>query len=87
VRLLAGGREGAELALHAADVRLVHVEVLDEEDLVRPSAQPPGVVREPAQRQEVVGLEDREAVLEVEALAGFDLLPDRLERAQGENGD
>jgi hypothetical protein len=87
MRLLARGREGAELALHAADVGLVHVEVLDEVDLVRTPAQPPGVVRELAERQEIVGLEDREAVFEVEALSGLDLLPDRLERAQSENGD
>jgi hypothetical protein len=38
VRLLLRRRERAELALHAADVRLVHVEVLHEEDLVRAAA-------------------------------------------------
>ena len=72
--------ERAELALHAADVRLVQVEVLDEVDLVVPprsAARPVGELAEPEQ---VVGLEQREPVLEVEPLAGLDLLPDRLER-------
>src|SRR5919197_650694 len=41
VRLPARRRERAELALHAADVRLVEVQVLDEVDLVRAAAQPP----------------------------------------------
>ena len=40
VLLLARRRERAELALHAADVRLVDVEVLDEVDLVRSAARP-----------------------------------------------
>ena len=80
-------RERAELALHAADVRLVHVEVLDEVDLVRPSAHAAREVGECAELEQVVGLEDRDAVVEVEALSGLDLLPDRLQRLQLENGD
>ena len=36
--LLLRRREGAELALHATDVRLIQIQVLDEEDLVRPTA-------------------------------------------------
>ena len=80
VLLLPRRRERAELALHAADVRLVHVEVLDEEDLVRSAANAAREVGERAELEEVVGLEDRDAVVEVEALSGLDLLPDRLER-------
>ena len=78
--LLARRRERAELALHAADVRLVHVEVLDEVDLVRPAAHAPGEIGERAELEEVVGLEDRDAVVEVEAFARLDLLPNRLQR-------
>ncbi len=87
VLLLARGRERAELALHAADVRLVHVEVLDEVDLVRASARAACEVGEGAELEEVVGLEDRHAVVEVETFSGLDLLPDRLQRLQRENGD
>ena len=68
-RLLLGDGEGAELALHAADVRLVEVEVLDEEDAVVPAAPATREVGELADRQQVVRLEEREAVLRVEALA------------------
>jgi len=88
--LLAGERVGvlllprcckrAELALHAADVRLVQIEVLDEEDLVGAAALPAREVGERAELEQVVGLEDRDAVVEVEALSGLDLLPDRLQR-------
>src|SRR3990170_213441 len=87
VHLLLRRREGAELAFHAADVRLVDIEVLDEEHLVRSPAHAPREVGELAERKQVVGLEDREAVLEVQPLAGLDLLPDRLQRLLGENGD
>ena len=82
VRLLPRRREGAELALHAADVRLVHVQVLDEVDLVRPAAQPAREVGELTDREQVVRLQDRDAVLEAEALPGLDLLADRLQRAK-----
>ena len=77
VLLLLRRGERAELALHAADVRLVQVEVLDEVDLVRAAAQPARPVGELAEREQVVGLEQRQAVLEVEPLAGLDLLADR----------
>ena len=87
VLLLAGRREGAELALHAADVRLVEIEVLDEEDLVRAAARAAREIGERAELEEVIGLEDRHAVVELEALAGLELLPDRLQRLQLENGD
>jgi hypothetical protein len=87
VLLLPRRRERAELALHSADVRLVDVEVLDEEDLVGAAANAPREVGERAELEEVVGLEDRDAVVEIEALAGLDLLPDRLQRLQLENGD
>ncbi len=80
VLLLARRRERAELALHAADVRLVHVQVLDEVDLVRAAAHPAREIGERAELEEVVRLEDRDAVVEVEALSGLDLLPDRLQR-------
>ena len=80
VLLLLRRGERAELALHAADVRLVQVEVLDEVDLVRTAAEASRPVGQVAEPEQVVGLEQREAVLEVQALAGLDLLPDRLER-------
>ena len=82
VLLLPRRGEGAELALHAADVRLVQVEVLDEEDLVAAAADPARVVGEVAEREQVVGLEQRDAVLEVEALACVDLLADRSENVE-----
>ena len=72
-------RERAELALHPADVRLRDVEVLDEADLVRAAAQTAREVRELAELEQVVRLEEREAVLEVEPLAGLDLRPDGRE--------
>jgi hypothetical protein len=78
VLLLPRRRECAELALHAADVRLIDVQVLDEEDLVGPAAPATREVGELAELEEVVGLEDRDAVVEVEARSGLDLLPDRL---------
>ena len=87
VLLLPRRRERAELALHTADIRLVQVQVLDEVDLVRPAAQPAREVRELAQLEEVVGLEDRDTVVEVEAVAGLDLLPDELQGLQLRNGD
>ncbi len=80
VLLLARRGERAELALHAADVRLVDVEVLDEEDLVGAAAHATREIGERAELEEVVRLEDRDAVVEVEALSGLDLLPDRLQR-------
>ena len=54
VLLLLGLRERAELALHAADVRLVQVEVLDEEDLVAAAAHAPREIGELAEREQVV---------------------------------
>jgi hypothetical protein len=82
VLLLARGRECAELALHAADIRLVQIQVLDEEDLVRAAAAAPREVGQLAEREQVVGLQDRDAVVEVEPLPGLDLLPDGLQRLQ-----
>ena len=81
VRLLLRRREGAELALHAADVRLVQVEVLDEVDAVVAAAHAAREVGELAEREQVVRLEQREPVLEVEPLARLDLVADQLERA------
>jgi hypothetical protein len=80
LRLLLGRGERAELALHAADVRLVEIEVLDEVDVVRPAAHAACEVGELAEREQVVGLEQREAVLEIEPLVRLHLLADRLER-------
>jgi hypothetical protein len=80
VFLLPRRRERAELALHAADVRLVEIEVLDEVDLVRAVPPPARRVRELAELEEVVRLHEDEPVLEVEALVLLDLLPDRIER-------
>ena len=48
-------------------------------DLVAAAAQPPRAVGELAEAEQVVGLEQRETVLEVEALAGLDLVADRLQ--------
>jgi hypothetical protein len=87
VLLLARRGEGAELALHAADVRLVEVEVLDEVDLVRSATRTTSEVGKRSELEQVVGLEDRDAVVEVEPVSGLDLLPDRLQRLQLENGD
>jgi hypothetical protein len=80
VLLLAGRGERAELALHAADIRLIDVEVLHEEDLVGSAPRATREIGQRAELEEVVGLEDRDAVVEVESLAGLDLLPDRLQR-------
>ena len=78
--LLLRDGEGAELALHAADVRLVQIQVLDEVDLVAAAALPAREVGQLAEPEDVVGLHQREPVLEVEPLARLDLLADRLER-------
>jgi hypothetical protein len=86
LRLLARRREGAELAFHAADVGLVHVQVLDEIHLVRPAPQAPGEVGELAEREQVVRLEERDTVLETEPLARLDLLADRLQCGQFDDG-
>src|SRR5262249_24286049 len=77
--------KGAELALHAADVRLVQVQVLDEEDAVVAAAHAARGVRELAEPQEVSRLEENEPVLEVESLRRDDLLADRLQRV-GDDG-
>src|SRR5215218_3289663 len=78
-RLLLRDGERAELALHPADVRLVQIQVLDEVGLVGAAAQPPRAIGQLAECEQVVGLEQRQPVLEVEALARLDLLADRLE--------
>jgi hypothetical protein len=80
--LLPRGRERAELALHAADVRLAHVQVLDEVDLLRPPADASSEIGKRAELEEVVRLEDRDPVVEVEPLSGLDLLADRLQRLE-----
>jgi hypothetical protein len=87
VLLLPRRRERAELALHAADVRLADVEVLDEVDLVGPPANTSREIGERAELEEVVRLEDRDPVVEVEALSGLDLLAERLQRLELQNGD
>ena len=80
VGLLARDGERAELALHAAHVRLVQVEVLDEVDAVVAAAHAPREIREFAQRQDVVRLHQGNALVEVEPLAGLHLLADRRQR-------
>ena len=82
VLLLARLREGAELALHPADIRLVQVHVLDEIDLVAAAALQAREVGELAEREQVVRLHQRDPVVEVEPLAGEHLLPDRGERVE-----
>jgi len=71
--------ERAELALHPTDVRLVQIQVLDEEDLVGAAALPTREIGKRAELEQVIGLEDRDAVVEVQALSGLELLPDRLQ--------
>src|SRR6478609_2642001 len=79
--------EGAELALHATDVRLVQVDVLDEVDLVAAAALPAREVGEVAEREQVVGLHESDAVVEVEPFAREHLLPDGCECVEGvQNG-
>ena len=80
--LLARLRERAELALHAADVRLIEVEVLDEVDLVAAASPPSRQVGELPECEQVVRLHQGDAVLEVEPLAGLDLFADRSERVE-----
>ena len=87
VRLLGGAGEGAELALHAADRRVVEVQVVDEEDLVGAAAVTASKVGQLAQLEDVVRLEERDAVVEVKALARHDLLADLLQcRSSGGGG-
>jgi hypothetical protein len=110
ILLLARLREGAELALHPADIRLVQVHVLDEIDLVAApggalgaavflprvaglagdacsNALPAREVGELAQRKQIVGLHQRDPVVEIEPLAGEHFLPDRGERVESvQNG-
>src|SRR6266536_5507791 len=83
VLLLLRLRERAELALHAADVRLVQVEVLDEVDLVAAAAHTAREIGELAEGEQVVRLHEREPVLEVEPLARLDLLAYRCEHIEG----
>src|SRR5215204_6197166 len=78
-RLLLRNGERAELALHPADVRLVQIEVLDEVGLVGAAAQPPRAICQLTEAEQIVGLEQRESVLEVEALARLELLADGIE--------
>ena len=85
VLLLARLREGAELALHAADIGLVHVDVLHEIDLGAAAALPAREVGELAEREQVVRLHESDAVVEVEPLAGEHLVSDRCERVQLQN--
>ena len=79
VVLLLRRGERTELALDAADVRLIQVEVLHEVHAVVATARPAPEIRELAERQQVVRLEKRETVVEVEPLAGLHLLADEVE--------
>src|SRR6185503_16748337 len=72
--------ERTELALHAADVRLVEVQVLDEEDSLVAAALTARQVGELAEPEQVIGLHQRDAVVEVQPLAGLDLPSDRRQR-------
>ena len=79
VGLFVRDRKGAELALHAADVGLVQVQVLDEVDAVVAATHAPREIRELAERENVVALHQRHAVLEVEALSALHLVADGRE--------
>ena len=83
ILLLLRLREGAELAFHAADVRLVQVEVLDEVDLVATAAHAARQIGELAECEQVIRFHEGESVLEVEAFARFDLLANGCERVDG----
>ena len=76
VGLLVRDGESAELALHAADIGLVQVQVLDEVDAVVAPAHPPREIGELAQRQNVVALHQPHAVVEVEAFSGIHFVAD-----------
>ncbi len=78
--LLVRARERAELALHAADVRVVEVEVVDEVDLVAAPAQAPRLIGELAEAEQVVALEQRDAVVEVESLPRQHLLANGVDQ-------
>src|SRR5262249_47972079 len=62
------------------------VEVLDEEDAVVTTALPSRQIGELADREQVVGLEQGEPVVEIEALPALHLLADRIERAVDSDG-
>src|SRR5215210_2722852 len=79
LRLLPCDCEGAELALHTADVGLVQIEVLDEEDAIVSAAYAPREVGQLSEREDVVRLHQGDAVLEVETLSRFDLVADGAE--------
>ena len=80
--LLARFANAQNLHFTRQSVRLVHVDALDEVDLVAAAGGRPRKVGELAGRGQVVGLHQRDAVLEVEPRAGLDLLPDRCGRLQ-----
>jgi hypothetical protein len=80
--LLVRPREGAELALHPADVRLVQVDVLDEVDVVVAAADTAREIGELAEREQVLRLHQGQPVFEVEPLAHLDLLANRREDVQ-----
>jgi len=80
VGLLVRDREGAELALHATDVGLVQVQVLDEVDAIVAPAHTPREIGELAQCQDVVTLHERHPVVELEALPCLHLAADRSEQ-------
>ena len=61
---------------------MVQVQVVDEEDLVGAAAQAAGGVGQLAEREDVVALEQRDPVVEVEPFSGDHLLADRGKRVQ-----
>src|SRR4029079_2273153 len=75
VLLLLRHREGAELALHAADIRLIQVEVLDEVDLVAAAAYATCEIGELSEGEQIVCLHEREPVLAVAQLPPLAPLP------------
>ena len=83
VLLLLRLRKRAELALHAANVRLIEIEVLDEIDLVAAAADAAREIGDLAEGEEIVRLHQCEPILEVEPLARLHLFPDGGEDVEG----
>ena len=79
IGLLRRAGEGAELALHAADRRVVEIQVVDEVHVIGAATVATREVGQLAEFENVVRLEQRDAVVEVKAFARDDLLANFLQ--------